>query len=60
LWGVNDRSTAALMSQLYQGMLREKLIPAAALRKAQLAIGRERQWAAPYYWATFTPNGEPR
>jgi CHAT domain-containing protein len=60
LWGVNDRSTAALMSRLYQGLLQEKLTPAAALRKAQLAIGQERQWAAPYYWAAFTLHGEPR
>jgi CHAT domain-containing protein len=60
LWGVNDRSTAALMAQLYQRMLQERLAPAAALRQAQLALRQNRQWAAPYYWAAFALHGEPR
>ncbi len=60
LWDVNDASTAALMTRMYQGILQDKLSPAAALRKAQNALRQEAQWAAPYHWASFTIHGEPR
>jgi len=60
LWDVNDASTAALMSRVYQIILQEKLSPAAALRKAQNALRRDKRWNAPYYWAAFTLHGEPR
>ena len=38
LWKVGDESTAALMERFYRGLLGEHLSPAAALRRAQLAI----------------------
>ena len=60
LWDVNDASTAALMTRVYQNILQEKLTPAAALRKAQNALRQDARWAAPYYWAAFTLHGEPR
>ncbi len=60
LWDVNDVSTAALMTRMYQGLLQEKLSPAAALRKAQNALRQDLRWAAPYHWAAFTLHGEPR
>jgi CHAT domain-containing protein len=60
LWDVNDASTAALMSRVYQGILQEKLSPAAALRKAQNALRQDKRWKAPFYWAAFTLHGEPR
>jgi hypothetical protein len=36
----------------------EGLAPAAAPRAAQLAVRKDRRWAAPYYQAAFTPQGE--
>jgi CHAT domain-containing protein len=58
LWKVPDRATAEFMKRFYQGMLREGLRPAAALSAAQRSFRKERLWAAPYYWAAFTLQGE--
>ncbi len=58
LWKVDDRATAELMKLFYQRMLRDSLRPAAALRKAQIDMWKQPRWAAPYYWAGFTLQGE--
>jgi CHAT domain-containing protein len=58
LWQVDDRATAELMRRLYEGMLCEGLPPAAALRRAQIALWRGRSWQAPSYWAGFALQGE--
>jgi CHAT domain-containing protein/Flp pilus assembly protein TadD len=60
LWNVNDRVTVELMQRFYRGILVEGLSPAAALRVAQDAIRRQKQWQSPYYWAGFTLHGEWR
>ena len=61
LWEVNDHATSELMGRLYRGMLgKRRLTPAAALREAQMALWREKRWRAPYFWAGFTLQGEPR
>ena len=60
LWGVNDRATAELMEKFYRRMLVEGERPAAALRSAQVEMWRDKRWAAPYYWAAFTLQGEWR
>jgi CHAT domain-containing protein/tetratricopeptide (TPR) repeat protein len=60
LWTVSDRSTAEMMTWLYQGLLVRKLRPAAALREAQIAMWKSGHWTAPYYWAAFTLQGEWR
>jgi CHAT domain-containing protein len=60
LWSVEDRSSAALMTRFYQGLLRDRLPPAEALRRAQLAIRRIPGWEAPYYWAGFELQGDWR
>lgn len=60
LWDVNDKSTAGLMSELYQGLLTRKQRPSAALRAAQLKLLNSREFAAPYFWAAFTQHGEPK
>lgn len=60
LWRVDDRATAELMKRFYQVMLKDGLRPAAALRAAQVALLREKRWAAPHYWAAFTLQGEWR
>jgi CHAT domain-containing protein/Flp pilus assembly protein TadD len=60
LWSVEDRATAELMGNLYRGMLREGLSPAAALRKAQLEMAKNPIHKSPYYWAGFSLQGEWR
>ncbi|MEW6211065.1 MAG: CHAT domain-containing protein [Acidobacteriota bacterium] len=58
LWKVDDRATAELMKRFYEGMLLERMSPAAALRSAQVAMWKQRQWQDPYYWAAFVLYGE--
>jgi CHAT domain-containing protein len=57
LWDVSDRATSELMGRFYEGMLKRKLRPAAALRAAQLAMARDPRFKAPYYWAGFVLQG---
>lgn len=53
LWNVNDRSTALLMSRLYQELARGAP-PAYALHAAKLELMRSRgPYRKPYYWAPF-------
>lgn len=58
LWNVDDRATAELMKRFYGAMFTKGMRPAAALRAAQTSLRREKGWAAPYYWAAFTLQGE--
>ncbi len=58
LWNVNDKATAELMQRFYNGMLKEKQSPSAALRKAQAEMSQQKQWQQPYYWAAFVLQGE--
>jgi CHAT domain-containing protein/tetratricopeptide (TPR) repeat protein len=60
LWNVNDRATADLMKSFYEAMLANGQRPAAALRTAQLALLKQKQWQAPYFWAAFGLQGEWR
>jgi CHAT domain-containing protein len=61
LWDVSDEATAELMTQFYREMLgARRRAPADALRQAQISLLRGRQWSNPFYWATFTLQGEPR
>jgi CHAT domain-containing protein/Tfp pilus assembly protein PilF len=61
LWDVQDLATARLMSDFYRELLGPKRPhAAAALRAAQIATWRERRWQAPYYWAAFVLQGEPK
>jgi CHAT domain-containing protein/tetratricopeptide (TPR) repeat protein len=58
LWKVDDRATAELMKHFYQGMVKDGLRPAAALRAAQVAMWKQQRWSEPYYWAAFVLQGE--
>jgi CHAT domain-containing protein/tetratricopeptide (TPR) repeat protein len=58
LWKVDDRATAELMKNFYQGMIKDGLRPAAALRAAQVAMWKQQRWQEPYYWAAFALQGE--
>ena len=58
LWQIDDRATAEFMKRFYEGMLGQKLRPAAALRAAQASMSRDSRWHQPHYWAAFTLQGE--
>jgi CHAT domain-containing protein/tetratricopeptide (TPR) repeat protein len=58
LWNVDDLATAELMKLFYQGMLKDGLPAAAALRAAQFELSKQKRWAAPYFWAGFVLQGE--
>lgn len=58
LWKVDDQATAQLMVKFYQGILEERLAPAAALRQAQIQMQNDSEWIPPYYWSGFTLQGE--
>jgi CHAT domain-containing protein len=60
LWEIDDRTTAEVMQRFYEGMLVRGERPAAAMRSAQISMWRSSGWAAPYYWAAFTLQGEWR
>jgi len=58
LWEVPDRASAALMDFFYQGIVKEHLPPAAALRRAQLKLRDMPRWSSPYFWAGFVLQGD--
>ena len=60
LWKVDDEATAEMMGHFYKNLLRNNLPPAAALREAQIAMLKQKQWRAPYFWAAFVLQGEYR
>ncbi len=60
LWSVSDEGTAELMTRFYRGILQEGKRPAAALQAAQVSMLKEQKFAAPFYWAAFTLQGEWR
>lgn len=58
LWQIDDRATAEFMKRFYEGMLGQKLRPAAALRAAQASMYKDPRWHQAHYWAAFTLQGE--
>jgi CHAT domain-containing protein len=60
LWNVNDQATANLMKLFYQGMLKDGLRPAAALRAAQIAMWKTEPNVVPYRWGAFILQGDWR
>lgn len=60
LWKVDEDATAELMKYFYTGVLKEKLAPATALRKAQTKMWQIKRRHPPYYWAAFVLHGEYR
>jgi CHAT domain-containing protein len=57
LWSVDDRATAIFMARFYQALLRDKLPPSAALRRAQNEIRKDSRWSDPFYWSGFSLIG---
>src|SRR5208283_1318502 len=60
LWSVNVPATAELMRRFYEAMLKDGQWPAQALKAAQIAMGNDPRWSAPYYWAAFVLQGDWR
>lgn len=60
LFSVQDRATAELMKGFYRGLLEKDLPPAKALREAQRTLLSDKRFAAPYFWAAFELQGDPR
>lgn len=58
LWDVDDQATQELMVGFYEGLLRQGLPPAAALRQAQNDLRSSRP--EPYFWAGFVLTGDWR
>ncbi len=59
LWRVDDVSTARLMGAFYREYARG--VPKAeALRRAQVGLLRDKQYADPYYWSCFVLMGAER
>jgi CHAT domain-containing protein/tetratricopeptide (TPR) repeat protein len=58
LWSVEDSETGLLMQGFYRNLIHGKLSPAAALRRAQLAIAGQVGTSAPFHWAGFTIQGD--
>lgn len=57
LWSVQDRSTAVLMTQLYQRLKQSPLSLSEALQQAQLSLLNSEDYSHPYYWAPFVLIG---
>ena len=58
LWSVNDRSTALLMTELYQDLASsDKISRGESLRQAQLALLKSDKYSHPFYWSTFVLVG---
>ncbi|MBT9311653.1 CHAT domain-containing protein [Leptothoe kymatousa] len=59
LWSVNDESTVELINAFYNalGTSSEPATKAEALRQAQVALIKNKNYAHPFYWASFVLIG---
>lgn len=57
LWVVSDEATALLMTAFYEELAKNQATKAEALRRAQLTILQDKEFAHPYYWAPFVMVG---
>ena len=53
-------ATAELMTHFYRGMIERGETASRALWGAQRALAHDRRFAAPFYWAGFTLQGDWR
>jgi len=60
LWEVDDHATADLMGWFYEAIEKERMTPAAALRKTQVKMWQDPTLSAPFFWAAFQLHGEWR
>jgi CHAT domain-containing protein len=57
LWSVNDESTAMLMNQFYQSLIKQTQPKTEALRHAQLSLLRTPEYQLPIFWAPYVLVG---
>jgi CHAT domain-containing protein len=53
LWAVSDRSTASLMIEFYRELDQPGITKAEALRRAQVNLMHQSDYASPFYWSPF-------
>uniref|UniRef100_UPI002638134A CHAT domain-containing protein n=1 Tax=Acaryochloris sp. IP29b_bin.148 TaxID=2969218 RepID=UPI002638134A len=57
LWSLDDEAAAAFMGHFYQALAQPNTTKAAAFRQAQLALMKDPQFRAPYFWSPFVLVG---
>ena len=57
LWDVDDEATRTLMVSFYKNYLSGMSKPE-ALRKAQVAMQKNKKWSHPYFWSAFVLFGD--
>ena len=57
LWRVDDTVTKILMTDFYSGITSENLTTSEALRQAQIKLRNDPRFSSPFYWASFTAQG---
>ena len=60
LWAVSDESTAELMQNFYESMIKDKQTAADALNEARLAMMNDSKYAHPFHWSAFVFIGADR
>lgn len=58
LWSVSDISTAILMEEFYKNLIKKRKNKTEALRRAQLAMIKNKKFSHPFYWAPFVLIGD--
>lgn len=57
LWSLDDQAAAAFMGHFYEALAQPNTTKAAAFRQAQLALMKDPQFKAPYFWSPFVLVG---
>jgi CHAT domain-containing protein len=60
LWDVPDLHTARFMERFYRNLLKAKLPAVDALRAAQMETWKDAETNAPFFWAAFCLQGDPK
>lgn len=60
LWKIEDTATKQLMTDLYRGMKEDGLTPSGALRRAKIRLRNDQRFSSPFFWASFTTEGDFR
>ncbi len=56
---ITDQATKELMANFYGEMVTNRLSSLADPRRAQMRMLNDPRFKAPFYWAAFTPQGDP-
>ena len=58
LWSISDVAASRLIDRFYEELAKPDVSRAEALRRAQLEISQQPEWAHPGYWAAFMLIGD--